>query len=113
TLVYGCLCTDMIVLWYMCRLSNYAYPTRRSSDLAACRNACIKRASPGQHGGRAGRVTLPVTNAPGRAGSDPGRPHSPRLNPFREDRKSTRLNSSHVKSSYDVFFLKKKKQFRV
>src|SRR5690606_41210152 len=27
----------------------------------------------------------------------------------REDRKSTRLNSSHVKISYDVFCLKKKK----
>src|SRR5690606_32829772 len=30
--------------------------------------------------------------------------------PFREDRKSTRLNSSHVKISYAVFCLKKKKQ---
>src|SRR5690606_40735396 len=28
--------------------------------------------------------------------------------PLREDRKSTRLNSSHVKSSYAVFCLKKK-----
>src|SRR5690606_36777557 len=36
------------------------------------------------HGGQASRVTLPVTNAPGRAGSDPGRRHSPRLNPFRD-----------------------------
>src|SRR5690606_41630438 len=29
--------------------------------------------------------------------------------PFREDRKSTRLNSSHVKISYAVFCLKKNK----
>src|SRR5690606_17186719 len=46
--------------------------------------AGMKRARRGQHGGRAGRVTLPATNARGRAGSDPGRPHSPRLNPFRD-----------------------------
>src|SRR5690606_40498295 len=31
---------------------------------------------------------------------------------FREDRKSTRLNSSHVKISYAVFCLKKKKKHR-
>src|SRR5699024_11304544 len=30
------------------------------------------------------------------------------LRPFHEDRKSTRLNSSHVSSSYAVFCLKKK-----
>src|SRR5436309_12660545 len=29
----------------------------------------------------------------------------------REDRKSTRLNSSHVKKSYAVFCLKKKKEY--
>src|SRR5207253_9245371 len=34
-------------------------------------------------------------------------PHQPR--PAREDRKSTRLNSSHVAISYAVFCLKKKK----
>src|SRR5436309_4490441 len=33
----------------------------------------------------------------------------PRLHERREDRKSTRLNSSHVKISYAVFCLKKKK----
>src|SRR5690606_15332228 len=32
--------------------------------------------------------------------------------PLHEDRKSTRLNSSHVKSSYAVFCLKKKKKTR-
>src|SRR5690606_41669577 len=35
------------------------------------------------------------------------RPHTTR-GPTREDRKSTRLNSSHVKISYAVFCLKKK-----
>src|SRR5690554_7779609 len=33
-----------------------------------------------------------------------------RLHQEREDRKSTRLNSSHVRISYAVFCLKKKKQ---
>src|SRR5690606_40117328 len=41
-----------------------------------------------------------------RRGSDPGQ------NPRVRDRKSTRLNSSHVKISYAVFCLKKKKEER-
>src|SRR5207302_11274685 len=36
-----------------------------------------------------------------------------RLGRRRRDRKSTRLNSSHVKTSYAVFCLKKKKLFRI
>src|SRR5215475_15250316 len=40
--------------------------------------------------------------APGRAGPHRAPPH--------RDRKSTRLNSSHVKISYAVFCLKKKKK---
>src|SRR5207302_2661060 len=35
-----------------------------------------------------------------------------RLSPGRQDRKSTRLNSSHVKISYAVFCLKKKKKHK-
>src|SRR5437667_2321979 len=35
---------------------------------------------------------------------------SPRSRSFRKDRKSTRLNSSHITSSYAVFCLNKKKQ---
>src|SRR2546426_2120027 len=37
---------------------------------------------------------------------------SPQLDPQREDRKSTRLNSSHLVISYAVFCLKKKKKHR-
>src|SRR5690606_41223282 len=37
-----------------------------------------------------------------------GRLHRPQGGPVRRDRKSTRLNSSHVKISYAVFCLKKK-----
>src|SRR5438874_10146136 len=36
-------------------------------------------------------------------------PKNPLLGPLQEDRKSTRLNSSHVEISYAVFCLKKKK----
>src|SRR5256885_2490075 len=39
----------------------------------------------------------------------PTRPHSLRRRPDRRDRKSTRLNSSHLVISYAVFCLKKKK----
>src|SRR5436309_9035043 len=38
------------------------------------------------------------------------RPKPAIYRPFYRDRKSTRLNSSHVKISYAVFCLKKKKQ---
>src|SRR6266496_1819220 len=41
-----------------------------------------------------------------------GEPHSRRARPQQDrDRKSTRLNSSHVEISYAVFCLKKKKHF--
>src|SRR5438045_7228274 len=43
---------------------------------------------------------------PGRGGQ--ARPRRPR--PWRQDRKSTRLNSSHLGISYAVFCLKKKKK---
>src|SRR5690606_40445052 len=46
-------------------------------------------------------VVLPALPHPGERGAD-GR---------RRDRKSTRLNSSHVKISYAVFCLKKKKKY--
>src|SRR5690606_15659892 len=39
-------------------------------------------------------------------------PRGDRAQPFALDRKSTRLNSSHVKISYAVFCLKKKKKQR-
>src|SRR6266699_4501170 len=38
------------------------------------------------------------------------RPCRDRFRPHRGDRKSTRLNSSHVRNSYAVFCLKKKKK---
>src|SRR5690606_39335648 len=63
-----------------------------------------------------GRPMVPARGRGGRSRRDP-RPLAPRAGlrgaslPFPGlDRKSTRLNSSHVKISYAVFCLKKKKQ---
>src|SRR5690606_40857822 len=93
----------------------HSFPTRRSSDLggeivtgdddrraiALCdelqaRRAQIRQAAP-QHVAAVERLF------------DIGPDHLVRDAPG-EDRKSTRLNSSHVKISYAVFCLKKKKQ---
>src|SRR3712207_7879686 len=66
--------------------------SRTRSPIAAChRRCCVPSSS---------RPTYPCSG--GDAG-DP-RPHS-----YAEDRKSTRLNSSHANISYAVFCLKKKK----
>src|SRR5688500_19146833 len=51
---------------------------------------------------------LPIFRGGG--GGDPGHDHPPRRPG--EDRKSTRLNSSHLVTSYAVFCLKKKKERR-
>src|SRR5437660_6883421 len=69
----------------------HSFPTRRSSDLPR-RTA----AAPGAGAAVSRRAPLGVRNA---AGALVRRP----------DRKSTRLNSSHVAISYAVFCLKKKK----
>src|SRR5438874_7319964 len=45
-----------------------------------------------------------ATACPRRSGAGGEPPH----HPYRQDRKSTRLNSSHVETSYAVFCLKKK-----
>src|SRR5438128_9615642 len=57
---------------------------------------------------------LPVTTAGKRAPVDGKRPRplGRRYVGCREDRKSTRLNSSHGSISYAVFCLKKKKQYK-
>src|SRR5437870_9082475 len=77
-------------------LDLLSFPTRRSSDLpGARRHGSCERRVPAvprvhrQHGARAHGVLLHVAGI--------------------GDRKSTRLNSSHVAISYAVFCLKKKK----
>src|SRR3989442_2548915 len=56
--------------------------------------------------GRSGRVSSPAPPTTTRAASRPTRWRARRSG---RDRKSTRLNSSHVRISYAVFCLKKKK----
>src|SRR5690606_41872624 len=72
----------------------HSFPTRRSSDLRAQEEDSVHRVR------RKGVV---------KAGSEHlfKKPH--RRLALHRDRKSTRLNSSHVKISYAVFCLKKKK----
>src|SRR5204862_7896303 len=70
---------------YILNSTLHSFPTRRSSDLAHGGRRCTGR------GARAAR---------GRCRPRRGRATS--------DRKSTRLNSSHVEKSYAVFCLKKK-----
>src|SRR5207302_11211792 len=84
----------------------HSFPTRRSSDLDGDRPDAAQddRRRRRRHGGwlRDGR-------------DQPDRPERPaRAVPAQagRDRKSTRLNSSHVKISYAVFCLKKKKKIK-
>src|SRR5262245_64044486 len=74
----------------------HSFPTRRSSDLPPARWptrwSCARAASPSRGG------VARSTHRPAKA-TRPSR-----------DRKSTRLNSSHLGISYAVFCLKKKKK---
>src|SRR5690606_41881856 len=77
----------------------HSFPTRRSSDLGGAvraRGVLPRRAGTRERSSRRDRLgELAPERAPSSA---------------RRDRKSTRLNSSHVKISYAVFCLKKKKR---
>src|SRR5690606_41163690 len=88
------------------RRDLHSFPTRRSSDL------------PKPHrSSRSPTATMAAPRLPSRPSTPPsgGSPSRTRVQastgspPPSEDRKSTRLNSSHVKISYAVFCLKKKK----
>src|SRR5690606_41062919 len=77
------LLADESLLYYRDHRDLHSFPTRRSSDLRTSISVLLLESPAGAAGGGGGTV-----------GSD---------------RKSTRLNSSHVKISNDVFCLKKKK----
>src|SRR5690606_41964967 len=85
-----------------------SFPTRRSSDLSWCRDK-----DPSASSGEAIRHSLFFRFSRGKVRSS-YRGGTPRLSEMiqtcRKDRKSTRLNSSHVKISYAVFCLKKKRE---
>src|SRR5699024_12650953 len=87
----------------------HSFPTRRSSDLHCCVPHAHRRFgknSPGRclpDGAYHQRGNLRLHEAPSSGKS--GRNQTKRI---LKDRKSTRLNSSHVSISYAVFCLKKK-----
>src|SRR5690348_17937103 len=76
----------------------HSFPTRRSSDLCAGTHEMAQ----GHDGGTTIQYLIP------RKAPVPPRPF-PTATITQEDRKSTRLNSSHPSISYAVFCLKKKK----
>src|SRR5690606_41280626 len=84
-----------------------SFPTRRSSDLYRTPEGVELHAVPGERA----RVQLWLfgTSA-GESAQLAGRLGLPFAVAYHTDRKSTRLNSSHVKISYAVFCLKKKKK---
>src|SRR5690349_23778687 len=75
-------------------LDLHSFPTRRSSDLAQ---------------GLQVRVAIHICRQPGNNIDQSIRSADSVTNGFLTDRKSTRLNSSHVEISYAVFCLKKKR----
>src|SRR5690606_41523657 len=86
----------------------HSFPTRRSSDLLRCELVAEIRyehvmAGRLRHGGRLVRFR------PDRTPESCTYVQLEEVPPAELDRKSTRLNSSHVKISYAVFCLKKKK----
>src|SRR5204863_7636863 len=84
----------------------HSFPTRRSSDLrSARRRRIVHAAKPRSTDCIFGRTYSHGRPAFLEAGSRAGARDC-----GRRDRKSTRLNSSHVEISYAVFCLKKKKR---
>src|SRR5690606_41061787 len=91
----------------------HSFPTRRSSDLSGeqsqgcrqvpqrCERCFPGRVCPRKRADHCSRKSAENHHAPVRRCQG---------NRVAQDRKSTRLNSSHVKISYAVFCLKKKKQ---
>src|SRR5690606_41646329 len=91
-----------------------SFPTRRSSDLARLPRGYSFERSLVHHRNRFRRTidayaTAEVSRERVRYRSPEG-PLLRRSSAATPDRKSTRLNSSHVKISYAVFCLKKKKE---
>src|SRR5690606_41802620 len=86
----------------------HSFPTRRSSDLAQ-RMAEAKRADAKHLGEVREKPSAEAVDRFRAAMEKHGDPLARQQAARQLDRKSTRLNSSHVKISYAVFCLKKKK----
>src|SRR5690606_41426072 len=105
-------CPSTLLLWFIVlycdRPASHSFPTRRSSDLPQLRlrHHLIVMLPPCRKPG-IGKLSIIVRlhqiGLCDLAGEI--RPAEPR-NEIEQDRKSTRLNSSHVKSSYAVFCFK-------
>src|SRR5690606_41739629 len=102
--------------WLGVRRCLHSFPTRRSSDLEAVRADTLDLArlesALGCHGLKVSEIGVRQGNGHPR-GSQPRGWHRPAIAGLARggsDRKSTRLNSSHVKISYAVFCLKKKNE---
>src|SRR5690625_6115814 len=92
-------------------ISPNSIPTRRSSDLTPLRSVEVTAVDDQQ----SHQVTQQLEGFATKGKQeyfDPAHPHRPlwRVSYYPQDRKSTRLNSSHVAISYAVFCLKKKKK---
>src|SRR5690606_41371780 len=107
--------TRSVHLSYLCfqsqrqLLSLHSFPTRRSSDLSV---SLVFGPPTGEVSEGPAEAEAPVeTEAPveREAAGEPGTRDVDAVVESAADRKSTRLNSSHVKISYAVFCLKKKK----
>src|SRR5690606_41801734 len=94
----------------------HSFPTRRSSDLVGGFDVLCLQHEFGIFGGKCGahildtlnRCTIPVITTLHTVLENPTHDERRVMSEIVQDRKSTRLNSSHVKSSYAVFCLKKK-----
>src|SRR5699024_12308329 len=95
-------------------LVPHSFPTRRSSDLRkelarggrGARGRCLPDC-PARHGvAPHGHGHVPAVVVAGHAATCRGRFSGDGTRCRRRDRKSTRLNSSHVSNSYAVFCLK-------
>src|SRR5690606_40917322 len=92
-----------------------SFPTRRSSDLRASPSSRIVISEPIHSQVLSCVPENPLDDATARIAWPSETPavalisrSAPAIMPYWPDRKSTRLNSSHVKISYAVFCLKKK-----
>src|SRR5690606_40274959 len=109
-------CYSLILLCYHPLRSLHSFPTRRSSDLVHIFddviNAVIGRnlndtVHPEEDRSLTYHEALHLMGFPENFVLLDGKKHINHI--AQKDRKSTRLNSSHVKISYAVFCLKKKK----
>src|SRR5690606_41138894 len=92
----------------------HSFPTRRSSDLASAPTAPTKTPKTPEPAKKAEKPTVEPAEKPKprpKVDFEITKPDDIRVDDNGQiDRKSTRLNSSHVKISYAVFCLKKKKK---